>query len=1040
MYGTRSDALFSSVREVSLVNTLKSPFVLQWMVVNAQGVLISLKGDHEPPSFFRRKALAYLTLKARLEASPGDQLPDDFINGIIMATVAESRISPPGVSNVHFKAYEAVVTARGGLKAILLASTAPIPYTCHFMPYVVSEASPSELVFRKAQFEQAIEVLQFLARGENDVDPSKLIFSTTTVQGLSWSRLGSRSLLKLTQDDDLYPPLLSRVLEPYLQPEMWDYPRYIKISSHFQALFIMVSTLWKLRKTSLLQQLFLDRVHRLFTMSSAQDASGKNLLTLEGFSWVVIKAGFEVYEAFGDKDVTRGNQVDLMIDTICGLKLFMNPMQASSAPPDRQQQQIFSEQTVRPPPFSRRRSSQIGGGGGNRPMTIACAACRRKKIKCDSRRPSCSQCLEDGQASCMYVEWKKTGLPRGYVRNLEAQIQALKAENHELRSHQGRTHSGSHTIHAQATTQYEFPSDDILPSGLVDQTSPYAPSDHDILMQDPFDVARLAISELLTAEDRNNLCTLYFTRCHPFVPILHRPSFSVEKDAHVSLSVFALAARHHPSLTSKSDIFYSLAKQSAQATFINPDMSTLAALILQAIYEIGMPNSSVHALTTVGSALSLASAFRLLRMEEREDGESKPNRWMDPPVDWVEEEGRRRALLMVLSLSRWMATIQEREMGFPVKREITVMLPISDEAWFADPASQPATRPQTAPITALHHASDAGPFARFVQALGLFAKVSDFSQTRRMRSSSENAEELSRIDNIIQAYLGSFPDSWRTPHLEGEYLLDPTTLALAHSALLLLHHPIACRDSHGYSKSQCLASAEEILDVAYVIQDVPNAGNYLLPHPLVLAARVRLLELVHRKGHYRGRDMDLIVKALLTFGRYWGMQEKLTEHAGKIEANTVPFSEPLTHVIPTTNHPVSRPKTAQFVPSSSSSSSVAPRWRPPPPPVGEKTNGGSWMTTTLEGGGGEGGGGGGVVSAPAPGEDQRGNGIGEPGIIDTSTSASLEHHNDAIIIPSPNDNNSNNTIDASAIFSSDIIFDWAMGLGSEALDGPCHHQ
>ena len=70
-------------------------------------------------------------------------------------------------------------------------------------------------------------------------------------------------------------------------------------------------------------------------------------------------------------------------------------------------------------------------------------------------------------------------------------------------------------------------------------------------------------------------------------------------------------------------------------------------------------------------------------MEEQED-ESKPNQWMDRPVDWVDEEGRRRAFLMVLSLSRWMSAIQEREMGFPVKREITVMLPISDEAWFAD--------------------------------------------------------------------------------------------------------------------------------------------------------------------------------------------------------------------------------------------------------------------------------------------------------------------------------------------------------------------
>ena len=37
-----------------------------------------------------------------------------------------------------------------------------------------------------------------------------------------------------------------------------------------------------------------------------------------------------------------------------------------------------------------------------------------------------------------------------------------------------------------------------------------------------------------------------------------------------------------------------------------------------------------------------------------------------------------------------------------------------------------------------------------------------------------------KIDNVILSYLNSFPDSWRHPHLDGEHLLDPTTLALAH--------------------------------------------------------------------------------------------------------------------------------------------------------------------------------------------------------------------------------------------------------------------
>jgi hypothetical protein len=48
----------------------------------------------------------------------------------------------------------------------------------------------------------------------------------------------------------------------------------------------------------------------------------------------------------------------------------------------------------------------------------------------------------------------------------------------------------------------------------------------------------------------------------------------------------------------------------------------------------------------------------------------------------------------------------------------------------------------------------------------------------------------------------------------------------------------------------------------------------MLPHCLIIAARVRLPELVERRGHYRGRDMDILVKCLLSFGRNWGLQGK----------------------------------------------------------------------------------------------------------------------------------------------------------------------
>ena len=53
-----------------------------------------------------------------------------------------------------------------------------------------------------------------------------------------------------------------------------------------------------------------------------------------------------------------------------------------------------------------------------------------------------------------------------------------------------------------ALDQVDYPSDDVLPAFFREHTSPSARSDFEILMQDPFDVAKVAISDLLTPDDQ----------------------------------------------------------------------------------------------------------------------------------------------------------------------------------------------------------------------------------------------------------------------------------------------------------------------------------------------------------------------------------------------------------------------------------------------------------------------------------------------------------------------------------------------------------
>lgn len=64
--------------------------------------------------------------------------------------------------------------------------------------------------------------------------------------------------------------------------------------------------------------------------------------------------------------------------------------------------------------------------GGNssvpKPKRLACMICRKRKLKCDGIKPSCSTCSRLGH-TCAYDEVRrKSGPKRGYVKALEERL------------------------------------------------------------------------------------------------------------------------------------------------------------------------------------------------------------------------------------------------------------------------------------------------------------------------------------------------------------------------------------------------------------------------------------------------------------------------------------------------------------------------------------------------------------------------------------------------------------------------------------------
>lgn len=68
---------------------------------------------------------------------------------------------------------------------------------------------------------------------------------------------------------------------------------------------------------------------------------------------------------------------------------------------------------------------EVASGGDStvpKPKRIACIICRKRKLKCDGSKPSCSTCTRLGH-NCAYDEVRrKSGPKRGYVKALEERL------------------------------------------------------------------------------------------------------------------------------------------------------------------------------------------------------------------------------------------------------------------------------------------------------------------------------------------------------------------------------------------------------------------------------------------------------------------------------------------------------------------------------------------------------------------------------------------------------------------------------------------
>jgi len=524
---------------------------------------------------------------------------------------------------------------------------------------------------------------------------------------------------------------------------------------------------------------------------------------------------------------------------------------------------------------------------------LACGTCRKRKLKCDSKRPKCSTCARLGHA-CEYDEVrKKSGPKRGYVKELEARLKQVET----LLTSQGddvsppqpaplEQQQQSFTSSTKGMSMFSTPSMNADSMGGMAQ---------DANMIDPnlnlgsnfgmggiedfnWDMISLGLEEPLPPQDvMDELYNVYFEKVHPSLPMIHRPRFMASLNMPTNQRppvclryiMWAHACAMLPQYKTSAEQFYQKARKYIEQdqmkghgeSFIS--VPHAQAFILIGTYEFKTMYFP-RAWMTCGLATRIAQLMGLHR-QDRVGLDVKQT--MAPPKDWIEREERRRTF--------WMAYCQDRYAsigtGWPMaidERDILTNLPASDEAFLTGKAEP---TPALQDVLAGEGTSGLSSFAGVCLLATLFGR--NLTHLHRP-ADDDNDHDLNgefwkrhrSIDNILLNTSLSLPAHLRLPY----GLNDPNIIFAnmnIHTSTICLHQAAIFKaDKHrlaaqigAESKRRCIVAADQITNIMKMCshQDLSQL-NPFIAFCLYVAARVFV-------QYLKSKREDSTVRASLTF-------------------------------------------------------------------------------------------------------------------------------------------------------------------------------
>ncbi|KAI0159542.1 fungal-specific transcription factor [Xylariaceae sp. FL1272] len=531
-----------------------------------------------------------------------------------------------------------------------------------------------------------------------------------------------------------------------------------------------------------------------------------------------------------------------------------------------------------------------------KPKRLACMICRKRKLRCDGTKPSCSTCTRLGH-SCAYDEVrKKSGPKRGYVKALEERLkqveellktqepststspEAMKMPNNafEQRRNQQANAAPSLTVNNPTTAiasdrdmdmwrlNGESPQGQGQATGNgIEDFNNFAAGHMQMPMNnmDPsftWEMIGLGLEEPLPPQETiDELHQIFFEKIHPSLPMIHKFRY---------LAAMNLAPNQRPpvalryaiwtqacSITEKysdlKELFYQRARKYVEADMIKgygEHLITIAHCqchILLASYEFKMMYFP-RAWMSTGAGVRLAQMIGLHRI----DGVGLDvKQCLPPPRDWTEREERRRTF--------WMAFCEDRYAsigtGWPMtidERDIMTNLPSSEDAFNL---SRPETTPTLAETMSPAGAAKLSSFGGIVLMACLFGR--NLTHLHRPdvddRDHDMNGEFWKRhrnMDNILLNTSLCLPNQLKLPSGIGNPNVVFTNMNI-HTSTICLHQAAIFKADRNRlpptvsaeSKVRCITAANEIASIMRMVSHLDLAAmNPFISFCLYVAARV----------------------------------------------------------------------------------------------------------------------------------------------------------------------------------------------------------